>query len=52
MAMQLYRLKAMGLLHCAVYVSGEEAECGQCPHGAEITDLEDCLRLMNRSETN
>lgn len=52
MAMQLYRLKAMGLLHCRVFVSGEETECGQCPCDAEITDLNDCLRLMNRSETN
>ncbi len=52
MAMQLYRLKAMGLLHCAVFVSGEETECGHCPRGTEITDLDDCLRLMNRSETN
>lgn len=51
MAMQLYRLKAMGLLHCAIFVSGEETECGRL-HDVEITDLDDCLRLMNRSETN
>lgn len=52
MAMQLYRLKAMGLLHGRIFVSDERTECSQCPYGAEITDLEDCLRLMNRSETN
>ncbi len=52
MAMQLYRLKAMGLLHCRIFVSGEETEADRCPRDAEITDLDDCLRLMNRSETN
>jgi len=52
MAMQLYRLKAMGLLDCKIFVSGAQAECGQWPRDAEIKDLDDCLRLMNRSETN
>ncbi len=52
MAMQLYRLRAMGLLHCKIFVSGEETAAGQCPRDAEITDLDDCLRLMNRSGMN
>lgn len=52
MAMQLYRLKSMGLLHGRIFVSGEETGCSQFPQSVEITGLDDCLRLMNRSETN